>query len=278
MIDEPTTYRRLLQDPDGSVDRFDREVLLAHAIDRDRAWIWSHLDDQVENPKHLEQYDQLLAQRTRGHPVAYLLGYREFYARRFYVSPEVLIPRPETELLIELALDLLPKEKARVIDVGTGSGAIGLTLAAERPEWAVLASDLSESALAVASINRDQLALDRVELAHCDLLSGLSDRRFDLVISNPPYVAEGDPHLDSGDLRYEPAIALASGHDGLDLIRLLINQAAQVLDTKGWLLFEHGYDQAEAVRALLDAHGFEATRSWTDLSGIERASGGRLAT
>lgn len=276
MIDPPTSYRDALEDSRHDVDRFEREVLLAHVIESDRAWIWSHLDEPID-PAKLHRYQNLILQRAAGHPVAYLLGHREFYGREFEVSPAVLIPRPETELLVELALALLPERNVRAIDVGTGSGAIGLTLAAERPGWRLIASDLSEAALAIAGRNRDALGLERVELLRCDLLDGLLERRFELVISNPPYVAEGDPHLDAGDLRFEPGIALSSGRDGLDLIRPLIVQACSVLVPGGWLLLEHGHDQAEAVRSLLGNQGFESVRSWTDLAGIERVSGGQAS-
>ena len=276
MIDQPTSYRDALQDSNQDVDRFEREVLLAHAVERNRAWLWSHLDEPIA-PESLQRYQKFVEKRAAGHPVAYLLGYREFYGREFEVSPAVLIPRPETELLVDLAISLLPDKNTRVVDVGTGSGAIGLTLAAERPDWRVALSDLSEAALRIAGRNRDALGLARVELFHCDLLNGLPERRFDLVISNPPYIAEGDPHLDAGDLRFEPGIALSSGHDGLDLIKPLIVQACSVLVPGGWLLLEHGHDQAEAVRSLLDKQGFESVRSWTDLAAIERVSGGQAS-
>jgi len=275
MSNRSTSYRDCLQGNRFGVDRFDREVLLGHVIGRDRAWIWSHLDDPIA-PVQLARLQELLRLRESGQPIAYLLGYREFYGRLFQVSPAVLIPRPETELLVELALGLLPEQGVRAIDVGTGSGAIGLTLAAERPGWAITASDLSSAALEVADINRHQLGLEGVELIQGDLLDGEAIPAVSLVISNPPYVAQDDPHLDSGDLRFEPRIALACGPDGLSLIRKLIEQAFRLLDPGGWILLEHGHDQAEAVRSLLRAEGFESVRSWTDLARIERVSGGHL--
>lgn len=274
MIDHPTSYRGALGDSTEDVDRFEREVLLAHAVGRDRAWLWSHLDDPIAL-EPLQRYRKLVEQRATGHPVAYLLGCREFYGREFEVSPAVLIPRPETELLVDLAISLVPEHNTSIVDVGTGSGAVGLTLAAERPDWRVVASDVSPAALAIAYRNRESLGLQQVELIQCHLLEGLVERRFDLVISNPPYVAEGDPHLDAGDLRFEPRIALTSGLDGLDLIRPLIDQACSVLAPAGWLLLEHGHDQAEPIRSLLEKQGLKSIQSWKDLAGIERVSGGQ---
>lgn len=275
MDHQSTSYRDALQDDRFAVDRFEREVLLAHVIGQSRAWIWAHLDDPMVREK-LETFEKLLTLRADGHPIAYLLGYREFYGRRFQVSPAVLIPRPETELLVELALSLLPETKVRAIDVGTGSGAIGLTLASERPEWSLSLSELSEPALDIARRNRDRLGLGRVKLFHCDLLNGVSEAGFELIISNPPYVARNDPHLRSGDLRFEPEVALACDDAGLALIHKLIRQAPRILVPGGWIVLEHGYDQADSVRSLLRDKGFESVRSWTDLAGIERVSGGRL--
>jgi release factor glutamine methyltransferase len=277
MSDLASSYRQALLNPRFSVERFDREVLLSHVTGQNRAWIWSHLDDRMP-PEQLADFTELLTLRENGHPIAYLLGFREFYGRDFQVSPAVLIPRPETELLVELALSLLPRHRARVIDVGTGSGAIALTLAAERPDWRILASDLSKPALGIACANRARLGLENVDLIQCDLLAGISERSFDLIISNPPYVAEGDPHLQAGDLRFEPALALSCGADGLSVIRQLVAQAARSLEPGGRILLEHGHDQAASVRDLLCAHGFDSVRSWPDLAGIERVSGGVMPT
>jgi len=277
-MSETTTIRLrdLLDAACARIDRADSEILLAAAAGKDRAWLWAHLDDPFDDEIARERFEAWVQERERGRPVAYLLGYREFYGRDFLVSPGVLIPRPETELLVEIALEHMPSVDQSVIDVGTGSGAIGLTLAAERPDWSVTLSDVSSAALEMAFENQAALRLAEVTVVRSDLLTEFTDQHFDLILSNPPYVASGDPHLDQGDLRFEPEIALSCGEDGLTLIRRLIEQAPSRLNAGGLLLIEHGHDQADAVRALLEKQGFTEVRSWRDLAGIERVSGGRL--
>ncbi len=256
-------------------DRLEAELLIAHLLGKDRAWLYAHSRDLAPESGLAEALAELVQRRAHGEPMAYLLGYREFYGRNFKVGPGVLIPRPETELLIERALMLDLPERACVIDVGTGSGCIALSLAAERPDWRIAAVDLSVEALAVAADNRLALALSQVALLQADLLAGIRADVLDLVISNPPYVAPGDPHLAQGDLRFEPAIALSCGEDGMALIRALIEQATVCLRRRGWLWLEHGYDQAAQVRALLRKAGFIEIATLPDLAGIERVSGGR---
>lgn len=280
LSNKPVPSYRMLRDQATSrmESRLEAEVLLAAAFARDRAWIFAHLDDSVEDPAAKQRFDELITRRADGMPIAYLLGEREFYGRSFLVDPAVLIPRPETELLIELALQLELPDSARLIDVGTGSGCIGLTLAAERPDWTISACDNSIEALKVANSNRELLELGRVTLIQSDLLAAIGDHQtFDLIVSNPPYIASDDPHLALGDLRFEPPQALACGNDGLTLIRRLIDQAAGRLNPQGWLLIEHGYDQADSVRELMTRAGFESVRSEKDLAGIERACIGRRA-
>ncbi len=273
------TYRNLRDKAAVRIEnRLQADVLLAAAFGRDRAWIFAHLDDLVLDQTAEQRYRELIQQRSDGMPVAYLLGEREFYGRTFQVSPAVLIPRPETELLIDIALQLDLPGTARVIDIGTGSGCIALTLAAERPDWTVSAGDISLEALKVARDNRDALKLERVELVRSDLLAAFPDQSFDLIISNPPYIASDDAHLQRGDLRFEPQQALACGHDGLDLIRRLTSQARVQLKPQGWLVLEHGYDQASTVRKLMVGAGFESVRTMSDLAGIERACMGQLRT
>lgn len=270
------TYRKLRDAGSARIEsRLESELLLTTAFGRDRAWLFAHLDDTVQDQTAAAHFSDLLDRRAEGVPVAYLLGEREFYGRAFRVNPAVLIPRPETELLIDIALQLDLPEEAAVVDVGTGSGCIALTLAAERPGWSVSGCDISAEALGVASENRAALELDRVRLVRSDLLAALNDQTFDLIVSNPPYIAADDPHLTRGDLRFEPAQALACGKDGLSLIRRLIDQSAILLKPHGWLIIEQGYDQAEAVRALMTRAGFESVRSENDLAGIERACLGR---
>lgn len=254
--------------------RLEAQILMQHALGASRAWLIAHEQDGIPDEQRL-LFEALLQRRLSGEPIAYILGSREFYGLDFLVTPATLIPRPDTELLVELALERLPQQ-GRVLDLGTGSGAIALSIAHARPDAEVTALDASEEALEVARGNSRRLNLANVRLLHSDWFSALNTARFDLIVSNPPYVAAGDPHLTQGDLRFEPASALASGPDGLDDIRRIINDAASHLKPGGWLLFEHGYDQAAKVRALLEASGYEAIFSARDLAGIERASGGRL--
>ncbi|NEZ05145.1 peptide chain release factor N(5)-glutamine methyltransferase [Wenzhouxiangella sp. XN201] len=255
-------------------ERLEAELLLAHALERDRAWLYAHAGDPIE-AERWRACLELVRQRQCGRPVAYLLGQREFYGREFEVGDGVLIPRPETELLIDIALQLPLPEQARVVDVGTGSGCIALTLALERPGWQVMATDISAEALAIAHRNRKWLGADAVELLRGNLLEPLVNIHPDLVISNPPYVAEGDPHLARGDVRFEPQTALVAGSDGLDVIRELVQQSARALAAGGCLLIEHGHDQAGEVRHLLQAADFHAIASHRDLAGIERVTLGR---
>ncbi|MEX0914519.1 MAG: peptide chain release factor N(5)-glutamine methyltransferase, partial [Wenzhouxiangellaceae bacterium] len=251
------------------------ELIAGLALRQSRAWLIAHDDAPVDGPD-LERFDALVRERAEGVPIAYLAGSREFYGREFRVSPAVLIPRPETEHLVEWALTLDLPQDARAVDVGTGSGCIILTLATERPGWQCTGTDISAEALAVAAENRELLNLDRVGLLRGDLLEPIDETGLDLIVSNPPYVAAGDRHLVQGDVRFEPEIALSDGADGLDAIRRLIEQSRRLLAPGGWLLIEHGYNQAEAVRALFRSNGYEQVESKTDLAGIERVTGGRV--
>lgn len=215
-----------------------------------------------------------MERRAAGEPIAYLTGNCEFYGLEFRVTPAVLIPRPETELLVDLALERLPVEgRARVLDLGTGSGCIAVSLGRQRPRMEVWAADAAPAALEVARDNALRLGAT-VRFVRSDWLADLAGERFDLILSNPPYVAAGDPHLSRGDLRFEPASALVAGEDGLNDIRRIVAAAPAHLAPGGWLLFEHGYDQAQRCRALLTAAGFGQVTSWRDLAGIERVSGG----
>lgn len=256
--------------------RLETRVLAAFAWNVAPAWLIAHDTDPLDRGRHAA-FEALLQRRLAGEPVAYLTGVREFYGRPFRVSPDVLIPRPETELLVELALARLPPDMPRaVLDLGTGSGCLAVTLALERPLTQVTAVDRSTAALAVARDNAARLGA-AVELIESDWFEGLAGRRFDIIVGNPPYIAAADPHLAHGDVRFEPVSALAAGSDGLDDLRRLIAAAPTHLVRDGRLLLEHGYDQADAVRSLLAAHGFTQVASWNDLAGIPRASGGLLS-
>jgi release factor glutamine methyltransferase len=258
-------------------DRAEADILLAHALGKPRSWLIAHADDPAD-AAGAAAFAALVERRAAGEPVAYLTGRRGFWTLDLEVTPATLIPRPETELLVELALARLPHAGApRVLDLGTGSGAIALAIARECPHARVLATDASAAALAVARRNAQAHGLRNVALAQSDWFATLAGEHFDLVVSNPPYIAAGDPHLEQGDLRFEPAGALASGIDGLDDIRRIVDGARAQLVANGWLLFEHGWDQGAAVRGLLEAAGYREVFTAQDLEGRDRVSGGRAA-
>jgi len=256
--------------------RLEARVLAAHAWQVDAAWLIAHDTDPLTDA-HIAAFEASLARRLEGLPIAYLVGTREFYGRPFQVSPDVLIPRPDTELLVELALARIPHDQVvDVLDLGTGSGCIAITLALERPLARVTAVDRSAAALVIARHNADNLNVP-VEFLTSDWFAALAARGFDLIVSNPPYIAATDPHLTRGDVRFEPLTALAAGLDGLDDLRRLASAASAHLKPGGALLLEHGYDQAEAVATLLRMNGFDHPQSWADLANILRVSGGELS-
>jgi release factor glutamine methyltransferase len=255
----------------------DAQVLLAHVLGVDRAWLAAHATDALPMASS-ERFFALARRRREGEPVAYLTGWREFRGLAFAVDRSVLVPRPETETLVECALHRLPRDRpVRVLDLGTGSGAIALAIAHERPDAHVLATDCSSAALAVARANAERMKLANVRWLQSDWYRQIADRdgRFDLVASNPPYVAAGDPHLREGDVRFEPQAALTAGVDGLDALRTIVAGARERLVEGGSLVVEHGYDQAEAVRELLREAGFTALASLRDLAGIPRVAAGK---
>jgi release factor glutamine methyltransferase len=258
------------------MDRTDAVVIMAEVLGVNRAWIAAN-PMKILTETEDAQIDMLGAQRALGRPVAYLLNRREFYGRDFALDSAVLIPRPETETLVEAALARMgPKDT--FLDLGTGSGAIAVTLACQRPESTGVATDTSPAALRVARVNAGRhLCESRIEFLEGSWYEPVGDRRFDVIAANPPYVAAGDPHLAAGDLRFEPAEALTDGSsDGLASIRAIAAGAAAHLKPGGWLLLEHGYDQAEAVRAILAAAGFDGPISLPDLAGIPRVAGGMM--
>lgn len=257
--------------------RIEIQCLLQQVLKVPRAWLLAH-SEHYPNETEQTHYHELLQRRLRGEPVAYLLGEREFFGLMFKVTPAALIPRPETELLVELALSRIPQQGfCRVLDLGTGSGAIALTLAHARPDVEVLGCDASNTALAVAHTNAEQLAIANAAFIHSDWFEAFTAQKFNIIVSNPPYIPAGDPHLTRGDVRFEPISALVSGSDGLHDIRHIAAHAPDYLESGGWLLLEHGYDQAAQVRELLQQAGFDVVFSACDLAGIERASGGRIA-
>ena len=260
----------------GDESTREAELLLSHALGRDRAWLYAHADDPLVATDAV-LFHSLLVRRAAGEPLAYIIGRREFWSLDLAVTPDVLIPRPETELLVELALQWVPQNtQMDIADLGTGSGAIALALARERSCARVLATDASVDALTVARGNAERLGIRNVEFVRGDWCAGLAERKFDLIVSNPPYIADGDTHLAQGDLRFEPRTALASGADGLDAIRAIVRDAPAHLKPGGWLLLEHGHDQGRAVGELLQANGFVEAFTALDLEGRERVSVGRL--
>ena len=239
------TLRAALEESAAAVGRVDAQALLAHLLGVDRAWLATN-PLRVLSETEDARLDSLVAQRALGHPVAYLVEKREFWSREFLVGPDVLIPRPETETLVEAALARIP-ERGAVLDLGTGSGAIAITLACERPDAQVTATDASEAAVAVARKNASRLGAERVTFACGSWFAPVAGRRFDVIVANPPYVAAADPHLGQGDLRFEPRGALTDeSADGLASLRQIAADAAAHLNSDGWLLLEHGYDQAGA--------------------------------
>lgn len=254
------------------LDPVDQRLLVCHALGLNRTALITQSDRELTGDEAL-RIATLLQRRLDGEPVAYILGQREFYGLPFEVGPAVLIPRPETELLVELALERLPP-KGRVLDMGTGSGAIAVALAHTRPDAQVSALDVSKDALATAARNAACNGA-AVRFLESSWYAAVGSDQFDLIVSNPPYIAAGDRHLSEGDLRFEPAGALTDHADGLSALRTIIAGAPQHLPSQGWLLMEHGYDQSQAVRELLAQAGFSEVQSWADLAGIERVSGGR---
>ena len=283
MIDESTTIATLRREARTALAELGRDavaegdILLADALSRDRSWLRAHEDDAVEADP-VRRYRDALARRAQGEPIAYILGTREFFSLSLAVSPAVLIPRAETERLVELVLERLPPGRpCRVADLGTGSGAVAITIAHQRPRAEVVATDASIDALAIARANAERLALDgRIRFRLGDWYGALTDEaRFDIIASNPPYIAQGDVHLGTGDLRFEPLEALVSGADGLKAIRVIVAGAIPRLAVLGWLMIEHGYDQAAAVRDLMRDAGLVAVESAVDLSGHDRVTLGR---
>lgn len=254
--------------------RFEAEVLIAHALQKDRAYLYAHDQTQLSDDQ-LSQIHQLIKRRKLGEPIAYLLEKKDFYGRSFKVTSAVLIPRPETELIIDQANHLRLPHHAKVLDVGTGSGCIGLTLAAEHPNWTVCASDCSKEALLVCQHNRQALDLTNVVMHQGDLLLPWRGQTFDLIVANLPYIAPNDPHLQQGDLRHEPATALVADEAGLSLMRQLIEQAPHCLNLGGYLILEHGYDQQAQLRAALETQGFTEIQGLQDLAGHARLVMGR---
>ena len=272
------TAATAMLDQSSPSPRLDAEVLLGHVTGKNRTHFRAWPEQQLDETVHA-QFLELIKQRLSGIPIAYLTGSREFWSLDFLITPDVLIPRPETETLVELALGFLPfGQPGKILDLGTGSGAIAIAIALERPCTDVVAVDVSSQALELAGRNADRLGGTNVSFRRGDWFAALGpDERFDLIVSNPPYVAEHDPHLRQDDVRFEPKPALASGIDGLDDLRKIIGAARSHLNEGGWLLFEHGYDQSKQTEELLRAAGFTKISTHLDLQGQPRVGMGQSA-
>src|SRR5258706_2116662 len=251
----------------------DASVLMRHVLGWSAAQLASRGKESVA-PHAVESYKAAVPGRAAGEPVAYIVGEREFFSLEFKVTPSVLIPRPETELLVEFALEhFSPDSACRVLDLGTGSGCVAISIARHRPHAEIVAVDSSVAALEVARDNARRHAANAIEFVHSDWFGALGGQQFDLIVANPPYIAARDPHLDLGDLRFEPAAALRGGDDGLACIRLIVAAAPQYLAQGGWLAFEHSYDQSERAREVLTAAGVASVLSRRDVAGFERLAG-----
>ena len=259
---------------DGLSDtaRLDVAVLLAHALERDKTYLYTWPDRELTAAQQ-QVFESLLVQRQKGVPIAYLVGEKEFWSLPIKVSSDTLIPRPDTELLVQLGLELFASDSPRTIaDLGTGTGAIALALAHERSRWQVLGADISPQIVALAEQNRVAFQLMNLRFVVSDWCSALPKQAFDLILGNPPYIAADDPHLLCGDVRFEPETALVSEEDGLHDIKCIATQAKDHLKLQGFLLLEHGCQQAQAVREILSAAGYSNMKTFQDLAGLDRAT------
>lgn len=252
------------------------QLLLACVLHCDRIKLYTWHQKEVSDPE-IKAFKQLVERRQHHEPMAYILGYKEFWSLVFKVTPDTLIPRSDTELLVETLLSHLPEGKQKVLDLGTGCGAIACALAHSRPEWGITATDVSEKALNVAKENAEQLGLSQIEFIQSDWFQSIHHQSFDAIVSNPPYIREYDLHLMHGDLLYEPRLALTPGASGLDAFHLIVQQSKGYLKPQGLLALEHGFDQANSVQTILTQAGFLEIQTYRDLSGLERVTTGKNA-
>ena len=261
---------------DHAEANLEANLLLQYVLHVNRAWVITH-DRDVLNADQQAEFQLLLKRRLDGEPIAYIVGFREFYGLQLKVSPVTLIPRPDTETLVDAALEKIPLDKvSHILDLGTGTGAVALAIAKHRNNCEVTAVDQSSDALSVTLENAQSLKLNNLRLIESNWFSELQGEGFDLIVSNPPYIAQDDVHLKQGDLRFEPISALASGVDGLDDIRKIVQEAPDYLKTNGWLMLEHGFDQAESVATLLKARGFNQIDHAKDIAGTLRVTFGAI--
>lgn len=256
----------------GRKPNLEAEILLSYVLHKNRAYLYAHPEEPV-SPEHNEAYEKLLVERARGVPIAYLTGEREFWSLNLIVNQHTLIPRHETELLVEQALEKIPNlPNTRILELGTGSGAIALALAKERPKWDIFACDISEEALVIAKKNASRHQITNVHFYHSDWFSTIPQGHYQAIISNPPYIAEQDPYLQEGDLRFEPQNALTSSQEGLADLQLIIKQGYDYLRPGGLILLEHGCSQQQNIKAILKKTGYNNTICIKDLQGHDRVS------
>ena len=266
--------RRTAELPESDSARLDLEVLLGHVLQKPRTWLYTWPEHELSGSAQ-QQFDSLLERRAGGEPVAHLVGEREFWSLPLKVDASTLIPRPETELLVEVALELCPQERSQVLDLGTGTGAIALALASERPGWQIVAAERSPQAVALAEQNREMLGFGNVEIIQSDWFAQVPPQEFDLIVSNPPYIDAADPHLSQGDVRFEPRSALVAKRSGLADIEQIAREALAYLAPEGWLVVEHGWQQAEPVREIFTRAGLRQVSSRNDYAGRQRLTIGR---
>lgn len=265
-LSELITRTSSLLEQSSDSPRLDAEVLLCHLLQKDRAYLLAWPEKELDT-ETLEEYQQLVQRRLHGEPIAYITGQKEFWSLSFQVNRDTLIPRPETEHLVEYILEHYPAGQAlRLADLGTGSGAIALALASERPQWKIEATDSSAPALEVAQSNARQLNINSVSFHQGSWFEPLANQQFEIIVSNPPYIAEDDEHLTRGDVRFEPASALSSGPDGLDDIRQIADQARQHLGPGGLLIIEHGYDQQQKILQIFTSLGYTRPLQLEDMA------------
>lgn len=265
----------LAQMLDASEAKLEAQLLLQHVLNVNRAWLITHESDALQANKHAD-FEALLNRRLQGEPIAHILGYREFYGLNLKVTPDTLIPRPDTETLVEAALAKISlHQAAHILDLGTGTGAVALAIASNRPQTQVTAVDASQAALNVAIENAKNLNITNVHFVLSDWFTDLNNQKFDVIVSNPPYIEQEDAHLNQGDLRFEPVSALASGQDGLDDIRKIIDDCLLHLKPQGWLMLEHGYNQAGQVADLMSQTGLIDIKTITDFGGNHRVTIGK---
>ncbi|MEM9243674.1 MAG: peptide chain release factor N(5)-glutamine methyltransferase [Pseudomonadota bacterium] len=250
----------------------DAELLLAHTLGCQRGLLFTHPERLVTSEEN-NCFQQLLSRRKQGEPIAYILGHKAFWSLDLTVNKHVLIPRPETELLVETILSLYGhQQRIHLLELGTGSGAISLSIATERPNWHIIATDKSENALQCAITNAKQLAINTIQFIHSDWYAALTPQRFDIIVSNPPYLADNDRHFHQSDIRFEPRMALSAGKDGLDAIRSIAKEANYWLKSPGYLILEHGYQQSNAVQDIVSHHHLQIVNTFSDLAGLPRVS------